>query len=376
MRFGIVTLGDAGGRKRLTYENDGTTNNTCVRLDGHQWLFGERPFRDPEGTYLGDWPGRWDTRSADLGPDEAGRPRVGRRSVWVYDREQVWVTQTVELVEGDRAGALDTCLVHYRIENRGGTPHRVGLRFLLDTFIGANDGVPFLVPGRPQLVDSQLDLRGPGQVPQYIQACEREDLTNPGTVARVGLKVGGLEPPDRVTLGAWPNLLLARRDRRCEQEKTLWEVPVLPIKSLDPPDSAVTLYWGERELAPGAARDVGFAYGLGSVAGGEGGGRLALTAGGSFTPGGTFTVTAYVRDPLAGQTVTLALPEGARLAGSAATQAVPPLAPGAASRNSPVTWAVQAPDRAGDYTLRVTSSTGAAQTLPVTIKVQGIFGNN
>ena len=379
MRFGVVMLGaeEAGGRRsRLTYEERGLTNNTCVRIDGRERLFGERGFRDDDGVYHNGFPGRWEVPAAPLGPDEAGRPREGRRSVWVYDDEKVRVTQTVELVDGDRPDVLDTCLVRYRLENGDDRPHRLGLRFLLDTFIGANDGVPFLVPGRQQLIDTRLDLRGAGQVPQYIQACEREDLTNPGTVARVKLVVAEVEPPDRVTLGAWPNLQLALRDRRCQQEQTLWEVPVLPIKTLDPPDSAVTMYWDERPLPPGAARGVGFAYGLGSVAGGEGGGRLAVTAGGSFTPGGIFTVTAYVRDPLPGQTVTLALPEGARPAGGAATQPVPPLPPGAASRNSPVTWTVQAPDRTGELTLKVTSSTGAAQTLTVTVKAQGIFGNN
>ena len=89
-------------------------------------------------------------------------------------------------------------------------PHRVGLRFLLDTFIGANDGVPFLIPGRNQLCDTHLDVQGT-DVPLYIQACESDDLAHPGTIARIQFVLGGgLAPPDRVTLGAWPNADLAR----------------------------------------------------------------------------------------------------------------------------------------------------------------------
>ncbi|HLH29016.1 MAG TPA: hypothetical protein VKW77_08865, partial [Acidimicrobiales bacterium] len=51
MRFGLTTIddGNGDGRKKLTFAEDGTTNNTCVRLDGHEWLFGERPFRLPGG---------------------------------------------------------------------------------------------------------------------------------------------------------------------------------------------------------------------------------------------------------------------------------------------------------------------------------------
>ncbi len=377
MRFGLVMLGEpgAGGRpKRLTFEENGTTNNTCVRLDGNEWLFGERPFRRPDGTYIDDWPGRWLVRDEPLAPTSGREPRMGRRSVWVYDSQKVEVTQTVELMTGDQPESIDTCLVRYRVENKDDRPHRIGLRFLLDTYIGGNDGVPFLVPGESRLCDTQLDLRGDA-VPQYIQACEREDLANPGTVARIVLKPGGgLEPPDRVTLGAWPNPRLDEVDERCRQEKTLWEVPLLPIKSLRPPDSAVTIYWDERTFPAGASREMGFAYGLGDVAGGESGGRLAVTAGGEFTPGGELTVTAYVHDPMPGQTVTLAAPAGFTPAGSAAVQTVPSLPPGAASRNSPVTWKLTAPRQQGEYTLTVTSSNGASQSHKVAIREKQLFG--
>src|SRR5206468_5155225 len=141
-----------------------------------------------------------------LGKDSSGRQRTGRESVWVYDQEQVKITQTVELAEGELSGKLDTCLVRYRVENQDSRGHRVGLRFLLDTFIGANDGVPFLIPGQRELCNTKLEFPAGATIPDFIQALEKEDLTNPGTVAQLQLKVGGgLEPPTRVTLGAYPN---------------------------------------------------------------------------------------------------------------------------------------------------------------------------
>src|SRR5262249_22576181 len=41
-RFGLVCtmLYDAGNPKRLTREANGTTNNTCFRLDGREYLYG------------------------------------------------------------------------------------------------------------------------------------------------------------------------------------------------------------------------------------------------------------------------------------------------------------------------------------------------
>ena len=89
--------------------------------------------------------------------------------------------------------------------------------------------------GRKQLCDTLLEFRRTQEIPDFIQALEREDLQSPGTIAHVQLKLGGrLEPPDRVTLGAWPNPRLRTIDPRCSQEKTMWEVPVLPIKTLPP----------------------------------------------------------------------------------------------------------------------------------------------
>src|SRR5207237_1130607 len=135
----------------------------------------------------------------------------------------------------------------------------------------------------------------------------------------------------------------------CRQEKTLWNVPVMPIKTLAQGDSAVVIYWGERLLQPGERREVGFSYGLGNVAAGEGGGRLAVTTGGSFRPRGEFTLV-----------------EGS------ANQAVPQPRSGA---TSPVTWKVRAGPSEGTFKVKVQSSDGPVQTQTIRIKERGIFGS-
>ena len=384
MRFGVLQIADDQGRdlpspKRLTFREEGTTNNAVVRLDGHEWLFGERPFRLADGKTVGVWPGRWRERDQPLPDDDNGGQRFGRQSVWVYDQQKIAITQIVELVAGVQSGVPDTVLVRYVLANEDQKPHRVGLRFLLDTFIGDNDGVPFLIPGQEQLCTTSMVFADPRTMPDFIQAREFEDLSNPGTIAQVQLKVGGgLEAPSRVTLGAWPNieLNLKKIDARCVQEKTMWEVPVLPIHTLTQGDSAVVLYWNERELAPGEQRQVGFAYGLGQVSGGEGQGKLAVTVGGSFVPEGEFTVTAYVSNPAPGQTVTLSLPDEFEILGEPARRNVPMPSVGATTRVSPVTWKVRGPRQPGTYTLKVESSTGAAQSQPLKIQAKGIFGSN
>ncbi|MBV9121968.1 MAG: hypothetical protein JO112_01250, partial [Planctomycetes bacterium] len=341
-------------------------------------------FGDNSKQPLGVGQGRWLPMKLELGNDpETGRPRQGLKSVWVYDDKHIVATQQVEIIPGEQSRLLDTCLVRYVIENQDNINHTAGLRFMLDTFIGANDGVPFTVPGEKGLCDTMQEFNGPSAIPDFLEALEHDDLRNPGTVAHLHLKLGGpIPPPSRVTLGAWPNQELTKRNLAsgAMAQLTGWDVPVLSMKTLfnlDPrhnlPDSCVVIYWQDQLLPPGAKREVGFTYGLGNVASGEGQGQLGLSMDGSFAPGGEFTVTAYVTEPAAGQTVTLLLPEGFQLLEGSATQVVPPLAPEANSRNSPVTWKVRAPAQEGDYVLKVQSSTGVSQTQPVTIRSQRIF---
>jgi len=375
MRFGLSVRDPERGTitRRLTFEPDGKTNNTVVHLNGEEWLFGERPFRTLDREYLGDWPGRWLERSTAPIGKLAGRLQHGRRSVWVYDAEKIHVAQTVGLVLGAQSGHLDTCLIHYQITNHDREPHTVGLRFLLDTFIGNNDGVPFLLPGKSELCTTLAEFNGSENIPDFIQACESESRDSRGTVAQIVLRLPGLEPPSRVTLSAWPNPRLP--DPRARQEKTLWTVPLFPIKTLPPGDSAVTIYWNPQVLPPGSSREMAFTYGLGTIASSEGGGQLALSAAGAFEPGGEFTLTAEVRDPVKGQTVTLELPEGFSLVSGQMTQSVPPLARSASTSFSPVTWRIRCGPREGTYKLRVRSSTGASQSRLIQVKIRGIFGN-
>ncbi|HKI37048.1 MAG TPA: hypothetical protein VKA46_34665 [Gemmataceae bacterium] len=406
MRFGVVMVKgvDGGGKKKLTRSEAGKTNNTVIRLDdvpprlrsgnfpwvtGNQTdglIFGDTPWRhtnDP-GVEGIDSRGRWKDggRNVVIAADLAKGKGGGRKSTWVYPDQQVEVTQFVEVVAGEQSRKLDTCLVRYVIRNNDTIEHRVGLRFLLDTFIGENDGVPFTVPGEKELCQDKKDFSRPDEVPDFVEALENADLKNPGTVARVQFRLGDrIEPPSRVTIGAWPDSRLYGRDKDCRQQTTFWEVPLLPIntiKEVKPDetsgDSAVVMYWDVKPIAAGASREVGFAYGLGNVAAGDkdAAGRLGLSVAGRFVPGGEFTLVAQVSNPRRGEELTLDLPNGFKLIDCEAKQAVREAERGAARPISTVTWKIKAGGD-GPYTLKVTSSTGAAQALPVRIRSTSIF---
>jgi hypothetical protein len=394
MRFGLtVVRGDERDRgKRLTFSHIGITSNACLRVDGREVLFGS-PKVSGAPRWVGDM-------AQPLGKDAQGRDRVGTRSVWLLNEYGVQVTQEVEVVPsdllpGEKKRRLDTCLVTYTIENKDSQPHKVGLRFLLDTYIGGNDGVPFAIPGADKLIDTQADLRE-NKVPDFIQAQEHNDVERPGTVAKVQFRVGKkLEVPGRVTLGGWPDSGLKRHPKRPQPKAdglaTKWDVPVVDIRELHdsglflledgkqkkpPPDSAVTMYWYDDDLATGQKRTVGFAYGLGRVSiseGGTGGSKLALTVGGRQVKKEELTVVALVQNPSEGEKLTLELSEGLKLVGGGdETQAVPPVPAEAARKVSPVTWKVKA-DQPGDYTIEVRSSKGPVVRQSVTIRDKGLY---
>ena len=100
-------------------------------------------------------------------------------------------------------------------------------------------------------------------------------------------------------------------------------------------------------------------------------GSLGITLGGSFEPGKSFTITAYVRNPVPDQTLTLELPPGLERIGS--TDVVK-LLPGAPGQTYLVTWQAKVL-KTGDFPVRVKSSNGLVATKTINIsKTEELVG--
>jgi hypothetical protein len=369
MRFSLEEVVEGGKKnKKLTfgYLNEKLrlfTNNTCLRIDARDCLFGDNGnLPDKTKAYVPGFVGSWEEKEKPFSPDPEN-PSLGKGwlSIWNMKEPSLRITQKVAIIPGDAIEKingkdhlrLDTCRVLYVIENKDSKPHDVGIRFLLDTYIGQRDGVPFLIPGRTGLCQDKERFDTLGQVPNYIQACENDKQEDPGTVARVQFRLGGgIEPPSRVTLGGWPDFRLNAHlnVKGCNNAWTLWDVPHVSMQEIHnakdkdgkglklPPDSAVTIYWDPKPLPPAGRREVGFSYGLGSVA--STGGKVGLTVGGEMVPGGQFTLTAQVRDPVPNEKLRLRLPAGGGLKLlDGEEQEVP--RPPAGERDSTVTWRLE-----------------------------------
>lgn len=332
-------------KKRLTYERDGRSNNTIVKINGFEFTFGEKNSNR-----------RWLERKTQL-PNN----RIGKSYKQLFVRENIHATQHVEIVPGS-SGYLDTCLVWYTIENKSDSRPNVGLRIMVDTFIGTNDGVPFTIPGESGFLDTMKTFPEK-QVPAYIEVIESpNDFKNPGTVARMGLRnitLPGieLEPIDKLQICGFPG------------SKTKWEVP--EISMAQEKDSCVVIYWPYRTMLPGEVRHMAFTYGLSDISIGEGVNQtaVALSAPNPVKPNEEFIVTAYVWGAKKGDKVNLKLPSGVTL-GSGESQEKAVTETG---QRVQVSWKVKA-SKMGTYTIEAETAGAKAKPYTIQVKNTGIFG--
>jgi hypothetical protein len=363
--------------KLLTRDERGITNNTCVRIEGYEYIYGvEIPgvrYVKEKGKLMKEVP---------IPGKDKDRAWM---SVWESEFGRVRVTQSVEIVIGEQTRLFDTALIRYQIWNRDKTPHTVGLRVMLDTFIGSNDGVPFYIPsvtspdGREMkgahLVD-KMETFPQKDIPDFVQALETGNLEDKdATVAVVGLKIKGAEPIEKMVICRWPQNSEARWGGTGAPGDWVYE----PMdKNPNAKDSAVILYWQQTNMKPDEKRNLAFTYGLGRIISLNDpnsdvkvaqGGKMRLFVGrASLTK--PFVATAYVKASDPNQQVTLRLPKGLEFVpGEKDTKSVP--APGPAGY-SQVTWRLKAKET-GSFVIEADAPTIGIATEKVTINKDSLF---
>jgi hypothetical protein len=342
---------------KLNYYVNGAGNSIVAMIDNKEAIFGAVP-----GS--GKWAKGFETGGEHVRRDQGPG---GKKRTFDFTSSGIFITQTVTVEPGDPVpGAdgeyrrlLNMCLVRYKIQNKDRGDHKVGLRVLMDTCIGDNDGVPFTLPGVKELVSTSKDFRG-AEVPDFIQVLEKPNLEKPGIVLQMNLRISKeFEPPSRFLLTRYPG--------KEDKQFTKWDVPIKDFED----DSSVVMYWEPRTLKKGETREVGFTYGVGNITGNN---KLAVTVGGSMQVGGELTVVALVADQAA-KKATLNLKDGLELIDPRTkTQDVPPTRPDETGqvRPSPVTWRVRA-SSAGRQDINVTTDNGLSQARRVTITLKSLF---
>ncbi|MHA2621568.1 MAG: hypothetical protein V2G50_07550 [bacterium JZ-2024 1] len=180
--------------------------------------------------------------------------------------EDIFVKQDLSLAASPTTGYLDSALIEYTVSNLGNAEQQVGVRVMLDTMLGSNDGAPLRVGGLA--VSAEKCVEGEG-VPDFIQAFD--SLEAPTVVSQGTFRGQDLTPPDALVIANWGSLADAPWGFECREGASLIR------EGEDEPDSAVALYWMPRSVAPGESFTIRFLYGLGGLTLGEGKLLLGLT---------------------------------------------------------------------------------------------------
>jgi hypothetical protein len=342
---------DPGRQKRLTYDARGAGDNIIVKIDGSEYFFHQRTSDRPNEV-------------KPLPPLKNGPKRIGQINIKKFKEFDIEVEQEVELIPG-ASNNRDTCLVLFRISNKSKTQaHKVGLRVLMDTYIGANDGVPFTIPGREGFLDTKEDFREK-DIPAYIEVIEKPDTPKDlGTVVRMGLKGlrdagSDLEPISRMLICLYPGSQMKDWD---------WEIESMK-KNPQNKDSCVALFWAEQTMTPGdPTRVMGYTYGLSELAVGTGESPMALSAPASVQPESEFVMTAYVWNAKKDSVVRLELPVGLTLAKDETEDKK--LTEG--GNRVQVSWRVKAGPR-GEYPVTTKMGTTISKEFKVIVRAGGLF---
>ena len=234
-RFTLQTTGgdparaDDDNAELLFGGADPWSSYTTIRIDGTDYVFG-----GPTQTRAG-----FDLPS---GEHISGPERRGNAIYTIYQIGDIEVTQVLSFARTSTTGLEDALQIQYFLKNKGSAAHSVGVRLLLDTKLGEEDGAPIRLGNR--VITTETALRG-NLIPDFWQAFD--NLQEPRVIAQGTLRGGSLTPPSEVLIANWGTLA----------DKS-WKVSVDPTagfirKGEDEPDTAFALFW-EGSLAPGETR--------------------------------------------------------------------------------------------------------------------------
>ncbi|NLY10297.1 MAG: cellulosome anchor protein [Firmicutes bacterium] len=303
-RFSVGTTGGDPERntdqnKHLIYGgNEPWTSYTTIRIGNESWVFG----------------GQTNSRSGREGlfGEMIQAPTIEDGAIIsTWKTGPIEVTQRLSFARSSTTGLLDTARIEYELHNVDNVSHMVGLRIMLDTMLGENDGAPFRVNDQALLTDSVFYR---DNMPEFWQAFD--SLSDPQVMSQGTLRSDQVSIPDRVYFTNWGSLA-----------DDLWNFDFQPGRDFTRKgefelDSAIALFWDPVPLRAGESRSYVAYYGLGGVTIAPGEISVGVTSPAQVIADElsqqSFTLVAYVQNTGKGEALdvvaTLDLPEGLQLA--------------------------------------------------------------
>ena len=303
-RFSINTTG--GDPDRIGDENkplvygmaDPWTSYTTIQVDGVNYVFG-----GPTQTSAG--------RQGPFGELISG-PEIGQGNAvsTVYQLGPIRAEQLLSFTRSSTTGLQDTARIAYTLTNEDSVSHRVAMRLMLDTMLGANDGAPFRVEEQAVTTDTLFTRAA---MPEFWQAFD--SLANAQVMSQGTLRGPGVTTPDRVYFTNWGVLAESIWDFDFELGRIFLRKGEFEL------DSAIAMFWDAVSLEPGESVTWITYYGLGGITIAPGKLAVGVTSPAviSHAPDGPtrFPVVAYLENSGEGEArdvrVAIDLPSGLSL---------------------------------------------------------------
>ncbi|ADO77169.1 hypothetical protein [Halanaerobium praevalens] len=246
-RFAVETTGGAPARenddnKPLIYGRPNPwTSYTSLWINGEKYVFGGKTKRraGAEAKY----------------GKIIQEPTVKDNQIITKIRfDKIIVEQILSIVKSSTTGLADSAQIQYRIINEGEKEEKVGLRVMLDTMLGQNDGAPFRLG--EDTIDSDK-LYYAKQLDDFWQAFD--SISNPQVTSQGSFIGPDVSKPDKVYFSDWGSLA-----------DGVWDFDFNPgqefiRKGEYEVDSAMAMYWVPEKIEPGETNTYITKYGLGGI---------------------------------------------------------------------------------------------------------------
>ena len=341
-RFSIETVGGDPSRKNddlqpLIYGRPiPWTSFTTIRIEGQNYAFGG-PTKKRAGKSL-------------LLGNVTQQEVTNNAIVTTVMMNEIESKQRLSLFRNPLSRVMDTVLIEYEVTNTSTRSKSVGLRLMLDTMLGQNDGAPFRLKQHAYQSEQDFSIK---TMASYWQAFD--SLSQPNVIAQGVLShpESGILPPDRLLLSNWGLLADHAWDFSYKEGRSFVREGELEL------DTALAFYWNETMLAPGETRRYQTLYGLGGVTLAPGQLSLGLAAASEFDvlSSEPQLLVAYVMNnggyDSKNTKLSIQLPPGLKIIEGEASLNLGPLLVGE-SRQMALTVVPTAELKTGSYAVRVT----------------------
>ncbi len=219
------------------------TSYTTIQIDNKNYIFGEKTLKRAGKNALY---GKFISQTI-----------LNEKIITVYQYEKnIYVKQMLSFFRNPQTKVNDTAQITYEITNSDKKNHKIGLRIMLDTMLGINDGAPFRIGEKA--IENESRFIGT-DILDYWQTFD--NLTSPNIIAQGTLKIidDSIYPPDKLYLVNWGTLADNPWDFTFQEGRSFIRDGELEK------DTALALYWEPTNIKPNDTKTITTLYGLGEI---------------------------------------------------------------------------------------------------------------